>query len=273
MVRWVAMFPGVSGPGGGAPEVAQAISAAGATSEAGRIQVETYALSVAGYRALGAEPAAIAEHSMGIYAALTCAGVWTFEDGARATAAAARFLDEGPPGGVAVCVGLPLEKIEALCRASGTHLANDNSALQQAVGGPLDGLAKFEEAARAAGAYDVVRVPLRGAVHTPMQSEAAAKLFRWLDDVPLRPPQIPLINHVDAEWWTCEEMLRQHVAHALEKPVKWRQVAERLMREGYEVFVDVGPGDVLAKLVKWVRREARTASVSADFAAAVRAIQ
>lgn len=272
MVRWVALFPGVTGARADAPEVARALELAGPLSEAGTLQIQTYGASLAGYRALGAEPAAIAEHSMGIYAALTAAGVWSFEDGARVTGAASRFLDAAPPGGLAVSVGLPLQKVSELCAATGCALANDNSELQQAAGGPPAAVAAFEAAARAAGAFNVVRVPLAGAVHTPFNQPAADALFRFLDDVPMKRPVIPFINHVDAEWWTCEEMLRMHVAGSLAKTVKWRQVAERLLREGYETYVDVGPGDIMAKLMKWISRGAKTASVAADFPGAMRAI-
>lgn len=272
MVRWVALFPGVSGARADAPEVAAALAAAGPLSAAGRLQVETYGASLAGFQALGAEPAAVAEHSMGIYAALTAAGSWSFEDGARVTAAAAGFLEECPPGGIAVCVGLPLAKVEALAAEAGAHVANDNSGLQQAVGGPPESLKTFESLARAAGAYDVVAVPLSGAVHTPLCATAARKLFEFLQSIPMKPPQLPFLNHVDAEWVDCQELLKQHVAGSLERRVEWRRAAERLLREGYEAFVDVGPGDVLAKLMKWIRRDARIESVAADFERALRTI-
>ncbi|MEK7466347.1 MAG: acyltransferase domain-containing protein [Planctomycetota bacterium] len=272
MSRWVAMFPGVSGVRATAPEVAAALAAAGPLSENGRLQVETYGASVAGYRALGAEPAAIAEHSMGIYAAMTCCGSWSFEDGARVCGEAARLIDASPPGSVAVSVGISRFKVEELAGAAGAFVANDNSELQQAVGGLPDAVDRFEAAARAAGAYDVVRVPLRGAVHTPMLENAARKLFEFLFDIEIKPPVIPFLNHVDVEWWTCQEMLRQHVAGALERRVRWRESAERLINEGYDAFVDVGPGDVLAKLMKWIKRDARIGSVAADFEGATRLI-
>ena len=272
MSRWVAMFPGVSGVRAEAPEVAAALAVAGPLSENGRLQVETYGASVAGYRALGAEPAAIVEHSMGIYAAMTCCGSWSFEDGARVCGEAARLIDVSPPGAVAVSVGISRFKVEELAGAAGAFVANDNSELQQAVGGLPDAVDRFEAAARAAGAYDVVRVPLRGAVHTPMLENAARKLFEFLFDIDIKPPVIPFLNHVDVEWWTCQEMLRQHVAGALERRVRWREAAERLLLEGYDAFVDVGPGDVLAKLMKWIKRDARIASVAADFPAAVKLI-
>jgi len=262
------MFPGVSGAR--SDEGAGALDCAGPLSEAGRLQVETYGASVAGFRALGAPPAAIAEHSMGIYAALTAAGVWTFEDGARVVGEASRCLDAAPPGGVAVCVGLPLARIEELCRETGVALANENSEVQHAVGGPPEALDAFERAARAAAAYDVVRVPLAGAVHTPWMAEATRRMAAFLRGVPMRAPEIPFVSHVDAEWIDDPEVIRVHVAEALSKPVRWRPVVERLLREGFEAFVDVGPGDVLAKLVKWVNRSAKTASVSVDLAAARR---
>lgn len=272
MSRWVAMFPGVSGVRASAPEVEQALALAGPLSEAGKLQVETYGASLAGFRSLGAEPAAIVEHSMGIYAAMTACGAWTFETGARVCGEAARLLDQAPPGGVAVCVGLTRFKVEEIATALGAFIANDNSELQQAVGGLPDALDRFEAAARAAGAYDVVRVPLRGAVHTPMLEHAARKLFEFLFDVEIKPPEIPFLNHVDVEWWTCNEMLRQHVAGALERRVRWRDAAERLIREGYDAYVDVGPGDVLAKLMKWIKRDARIGSVASDFDGAVKLI-
>ncbi|KAF0241344.1 MAG: acyl-carrier-protein [Planctomycetota bacterium] len=105
-----------------------------------------------------------------------------------------------------------------------------------------------------------------------MLENAARKLFEYLFDIEIKPPVIPFLNHVDVEWWTCQEMLRQHVAGALERRVRWREAAERLLREGYDSFVDVGPGDVLAKLMKWIQRDARIGSVAADFNGAIRLI-
>lgn len=273
MSKWVAMFPGVSGARVAAPEVATALAAAGIDPSVGDAHVETYGASVAGFHALGAEPAAIAEHSMGIYAALTVAGVWTFEDGARVTATAQRFIEEeAGDGGLAACVGLPYGKVAELAAAAGIWVANDNSELQQVVGGGPDGLKRFEAAARAAGAYDVVRIPVRGAIHTRLLENAARKLFDFLADIEMKPPVIPLLNHIDVSWTECQEVLRQHVAGALERPVRWREVVERLLRENYDTFVDVGPGEVLAKLVKWVKRDARIGSVSVNFAGAVKLI-
>jgi len=271
-MKWVAMFPGVSGARGEGREVARALEAAGPLSEAGRLQVATYGASLAGFRTLGAEPAAIVEHSMGIYAALTAAGVWSFEDGARVAGEASRCLDASPDGGVAVSVGLSRDRVEALAQAAGAWIANDNSELQLAVGGSPAAVDVFEAASRAAGAFDVVRVPLRGAVHTPLMASASRRLASFLDDIPMVAPRIPLLNHVDAAWHECAEVLRSLVSDALRLPVRWRSCVERLLREDYGPFVDVGPGDVLAKLVKWVRRDARTASAAIDPDGARRAI-
>lgn len=273
MSRWVAMFPGVSGARVASPEVATALAAAGIDPSVGDAHVETYGASVAGFHALGAEPAALAEHSMGIYAALTAAGVWTFEDGARVTAMAQRFIEEeAGDGALAACVGLPYGKVAELAAAAGAWVANDNSELQQVVGGRPGPLKAFEAAARAAGAYDVVRIPVRGAIHTRLLENAARRLFEFLGTVEMKAPRIPILNHVDVGWVDCPEVLRQHVAGALERPVKWREVVERLLREGYDTFVDVGPGEVLAKLVKWVKRDARIGSVSANLQAAMKLI-
>ncbi len=270
MSRWVAMFPGVSGARVAGPEVAGALAAAGIDPAAGNPHVETYGASVAGFHALGVEPAAVAEHSMGIYAALTVAGVWSFEDGARVTAAAQRFIEEAAgDGGLAACVGLAYGKVAELAEAAGIWVANDNSELQQVVGGLPDGLKRFEAAARAAGAYDVVRIPVRGAIHTRLLEPAARKLFEFLGDIEMKPPAIPLLNHIDVQWTGCQEVLRQHVAGALERPVRWREVVERLLHGGYDTFVDVGPGEVLAKLVKWVKRDARIGSVAANLQGAI----
>jgi [acyl-carrier-protein] S-malonyltransferase len=203
-------------------------------------------------------------HSLGEYSALVATGALSFADGVRLVkrrgeemlAAAAAH-----PGGMVAVIGLDDEALEALCaEVAGVWAANFNCPGQVVVSGSKDGLAAFEARAKAAGARRVLPLPVSGAFHSPLVESALAPLRRELEQTRWRVPDPQFYSVCSLSFETDsfpELLLRQLVS-----PVRFTQAVNSLYASGYDAYFEVGPGSVLAGLVKRIAPQATVNRVS-----------
>lgn len=219
------------------------------------------------HRAAGGAPDAIAEHSLGLYAALFGAGAVGLEAALGLARAAAGFIAEAAeerPGALLAVIGFPIEALEALSRDAALEagpgaacaVANINSAHQAVLGGDRPAIEAAERLALARGALDARRLPTAAALHTPLLERAAARLAALADGLEIRAPAIPLLSHESADFLSNEQEVRRALARQLAAPVRWNLCVERLRREGFRRYVDLGPGDALGRIVRWIDRDA-----------------
>ena len=206
--------------------------------------------------------------SLGEYAALCEAGVIRLEDvfpivkirGALMEKAA-RSLDSqtGAPGMAAV-LGISAEKaatiVEGLA-ASSVYISNHNSPSQVVVSGTDAGLEKAEEALRAGGARRFVRLPVSGPFHSPLMSDARREFDEALAPFAFSNPSLPVYSNVTGRAIGTGPEAKELCGSQLVSTVRWVAVEEALFADGFERFLEAGPGSVLTGLMRTLRSDVR----------------
>lgn len=237
-------------------------------------QPALYVTSVAALKALqeaGAPgPSAVAGHSVGEYAALFAAGVFEFETGLHLVERRAQEMHRATlkaPGAMAAVLGLPGEQVAAACaeaEAGGAGLvqaANFNGGGQVVISGSPEGVARASEIAKTNGAKRVLPLNVSGAFHSRLMQPAVEAMTFALKDALLRPAAIPVIANLTADYETGGDEIKANLAAQIDHPVRWEETVGRLAADGYDTFVEVGSGTVLAGLMKRLAPEARVYSV------------
>lgn len=211
------------------------------------------------------EPAIITSHSLGVYAALFAAGSIDAEGALAAAWRAGELLEENlrrAPGGLLAVVGLPGERIqEILGKVGGTlRLAVRNTGSQFVLGGKDEDLRRAEEEAE--DAIQVDRIDAGGALHTDRVDPVARGMADFARGLDLRKPQRPYLCHWGPRYLRTVEEVREGIASQIREPVLWSEGLEMLWRDGARLFVDMGPGSVLKRSIRWVLRGARALSLA-----------
>ena len=225
-------------------------------------QLGVFTVSIATYQILrgrGIAPDIIGEHSLGIYAALVASGALSFEDGLEITKKAGELVQE-VPGGMVAIIGLNKREIEEICRLAGTAIANHNSSKQFVISGEKSALDKAIDLAKK-DALEVVLLNVSSPLHTKSMEGASQKLASYLESIEIKKPEIPLITHFDADYLKNKDRVRETLARQITKPVLWEESVRRMLSEGIDIFIEVGPGQVLSQLVQWITREVKVLNV------------
>ncbi len=210
-------------------------------------QPAIFCASLAGWDALGLEPAAAAGHSLGELAALAAAGVLAREDALRLVVLRGELMaDADDVGSMLALVGASQEDAEAVAAEAGVTVANDNAPGQVVLSGPRDKLARAEEVAKERGRR-ALPLDVAGAFHSPSMEPAVQPFRAALDETELHDAAFPVFSCASTQPF---EDVRAELAAALIKPVRWRETVLALHEAGARRFVEVGPGKVLARLGK-----------------------
>jgi [acyl-carrier-protein] S-malonyltransferase len=214
-------------------------------------------------RERGVVPDAVAGHSLGEYSALVSAGVFSFDEGLALVGERSRLMSEAGsrrPGAMAAVIGLDPGRVEDACRAAsaaGTvQPANFNSPEQTVISGSIEGVRAACEAARSAGAKRVMELPVSGAFHSPLMEETAAEFAKRLEAVSFSAPAVPVYTNVTASAVREPDRLRDALTRQMTHPVRWVETIQAMIADGVTTFYEVGPGRVLAGLVKRIDRSA-----------------
>jgi [acyl-carrier-protein] S-malonyltransferase len=227
--------------------------------------VATSLAVLAAVRARGIKPDFVIGHSVGEFAALAASGALKLEEAVALVRERGLAMAEAArknPGSMAAILGLDDEVVERICRRIlNVWPANYNCPGQIVVSGENPAVDEACDAAEQEGARRAVKLRVSGAFHSPLVARAADRLRPALDKVKFAEPSAPFMSTVTAR---IEEAKRMGplLVEQLTAPVRFTQAAQALLREGVQTFVEVGPGNVLAGLVKRIDRNARTISVS-----------
>ena len=218
-------------------------------------------------RERGIAPQGCAGFSLGEYAALCEAGVIRLEDvfpivkiRGDLMEKAARCLDsQGGAPGMAAVLGMPAEKVTSAVEAlkDGVYIANYNSPSQVVISGTAEGLAKAEIALKAAGARRIVRLSVSGPFHSPLMSEARRELDQALAPFLFSNPSLPVYSNVTGKVIRTGAEAKELCGKQLVSTVRWVAVEQALLGEGFDRFLETGPGTVLAGLLRGLSPEAR----------------
>jgi [acyl-carrier-protein] S-malonyltransferase len=202
-------------------------------------------------------PAFFAGHSMGQYSAMVAAGALSLADGVRLVRERGRLMQasaEGRPGAMAAVIGLDDAKLPDLAAAGSAAgiftIANRNSPGQVVVSGERAAVEAAVAAAKPLGARKCVLLPVSVAAHSPLMAAAAGGMRRVLAGVEFRDPVAPLLANADARLLTTGEACRDELVAHLTTGVDWVRAVLAMEQAGVDTFVEVGPGRVLAGLVK-----------------------
>ena len=219
-------------------------------------------------------PDMVAGHSLGEFSALVAAGALSFEDGLKLVSMRAKAMQKAceiAPGAMAAVLMLPSATVEAICAEvssepsgishegtrEGTSVhpaktvvpANYNCEGQIVISGDV---AAVEEACvrmKEAGARRALPLPVGGAFHSPLMEPAREELAAAIEQTSFTPPICPIYQNVNALPSTDPAVLKDNLLAQLTSPVRWTQSVKKMLEDGVERFVEIGPGKVLQGLV------------------------
>ena len=161
-------------------------------------------------------------------------------------------------------LGLADDVVETICAGIDEVVvpANYNCPGQLVISGSVAGITKACEKLTAAGAKRALVLKVGGAFHSPLMEPAKVELAEAINSTEINAPICPVYQNVDALPVTDPATIRTNLIAQLTSPVKWTQIAQNMVNDGANHFVEVGPGTVLQGLVKKVSREAVTESAA-----------
>jgi len=232
------------------------------------------AASVAAYRVVesrGVRPAFAAGHSLGEYAAHVAAGTLSFADALRTVRQRGQFMQEAVPvgeGAMAAILGLDGPAVSAVCTQASGELAgrvvspaNLNAPGQVVIAGHADAVTRAGEIAKAGGAKRVIPLAVSAPFHCALMRPAEDRLAPLLRGLAVQDPRFPVVANVDALPKRSAAEAVEALIRQVSSPVRWEDVVTRLIAEGVRTFVELGPGTVLAGLIKKVDRRVSVISV------------
>ncbi len=214
---------------------------------------------------------AAAGHSLGEFTAYHAAGSLSFADAVRLVRRRGQLMYESGvarPGAMAAILGDTSRSIDEICAEASQDAAgglvvaaNYNSPGQVVISGEVAGVERAMELCKAAGAKRAMRLPVSGAFHSPLMAPAADGLRAALEAVSFDNPRIPVYANVTANAVTRGEEARSLLVEQLTAPVRWTDLVLQLTKDYPDaLYVELGPGAVLAGLVKKINPAVKTAA-------------
>ena len=205
----------------------------------------------------------MAGHSLGEYTALVAAASISVRDALLLVRERGRLMakaGETNPGAMAAILGLDEATTKHICNESGAEPANFNLPTQTVIGGAPAVVDQAMELAKQRGGK-ALPVKVSGAFHTSLMEPAAAEFALAVDGVAINSPRIPVMSNVTGMPLTSEDDVRRDLREQIMKPVRWMQIVNFLTGEGITHFVEVGPGRILANMLKRGAPEADIQSI------------
>jgi [acyl-carrier-protein] S-malonyltransferase len=208
------------------------------------------------------EGAAVAAgHSLGEYSANVAAGALAFPVAVRLVRERGRFMQDAVAAGVgamAAIIGLAPAEVEAACReaAQGEVVspANYNSPEQTVIAGHAGAVERASRACLARGAKRAIPLPVSAPFHCALMTPARERLRPLLEGAAFSDARIPVVTNVDAVPATEGRGLRDALVRQVDSPVRWVESVQRLARDGVDRGLEIGPGNVLAGLVRRIEK-------------------
>lgn len=231
------------------------------------------AASTAAYRVLesrGLRPAMVAGHSLGEYSAHVAAGTFRFADALRIVRHRGQYMQDAVPvgtGAMAAILGLEAAVVAEACAeaAQGDVVspANLNAPGQVVIAGEAEAVVRAGQAARARGARRVIALNVSAPFHCALMQPAQARLEPELRALPVQAPAFPVIANVDAAPKADGPSSIDALVAQISGAVRWEDTVRHLASAGVRAYVEVGPGTVLAGLVRKIDRDAQVVSFGA----------
>lgn len=212
----------------------------------------------------------MAGHSLGELTALTAAGVLEFADGLRLVQERGRLMKlagERQPGGMAAVLKMEDEDVEQACKQAAeetgkpVQIANYNSPGQVVISGDDEALVQAIERLKEKGGRRIIRLAVSIAAHSPLMASVVGEFRAAVDATPMQMPQTPVVANISARPLQSVDEIRDELAGQLTWPVRWTDSVRYMVSQGVNRFVEIGPKDVLSKLVSRIEPGVETLSV------------
>ncbi len=205
----------------------------------------------------GVQPALLAGHSLGEYAALVASGALGFSDAIRLVRFRAEAMQTAVPEGVgamAAILGLDDDAVRAVCAEAAAgevvEAVNLNSPGQVVIAGNKAAVERAMVLAKEKGAKRALPLPVSVPSHSTLMMPAAEKLLAHLQTITIKAPSVPVLHNTDVMSHTEPDAIRVALARQLHTPVRWVETVQALKAAGMETVIECGPGKVLAGLGK-----------------------
>ena len=209
-------------------------------------------------------PSYTAGHSLGEYTALAATSVIDFSTAVYLAKERGRLMYEAglkTPGGMMAMIGIEEAVLAEICKETGTVIANINSPGQLVISGALENIAKAGEMAKAKGAARAIPLQVSGAFHSPLMQPAVDGMTKILAKVNFKDPSAPIIANVTAQPLTQGNQIKEELLKQLCSSVQWQRSVEYMVKNGVGKFIEIGPGKVLAGLVKRINKESEMVNI------------
>ena len=231
------------------------------------LTVSLAALAVLAER--GRRPEGVAGHSLGEYSAVGAAGGLAVEDLVRTVRRRGELMQEAVPvgiGAMSAVLGPPAEAVAVACAEASRPgdevvVANRNAPEQNVIAGHAAAVGRAGELLASRGAKRVVPLPVSAPFHSPLMRPAREGLAPVLARLPFADLAVPLYSNVDAASTRAAADVRDGLIRQVDAPVRWVELIERMVADGFDTFVEVGPGNVLSGLIRRIVKGATTVQV------------
>jgi malonyl CoA-acyl carrier protein transacylase len=219
------------------------------------------------YRALsqGLHPAYLAGHSLGEYNALLAAGVFDFLTGLRVVKKRGELMSQAKNGGMGAVIGLGASTIEKVIKENGLanlDVANFNTPSQTVISGPVEDIQRAGPLFERGGARMYMPLPVSAAFHSRYMADAARAFADFLAPMSFAAPRIPVIANVTARPYpngngaaNSSEPVKSLLVDQIANSVLWTQSVRFLLSQGVTQFSEMGPGNVLTRMVQQIQQE------------------
>ena len=207
--------------------------------------------------------------SLGEYGALIASGTMSMEDAFAVVRKRGLYMQEAVPvgGAMSAVLGLDAEKIAEICEKTQQEtqkvvsIANYNCPGQIVITGQKEAVELAGTRLVDEGARRVVPLKVSGPFHSKMLEGAGAKLGEALEPVTIHPAQIPYITNVTADYVTDPSQVKDYLIRQVSSPVRWQQSVERMIADGADTFIEIGPGKTLSGFLRKINRELKAVSI------------
>ena len=206
------------------------------------------------------KPDLVAGHSLGEFSSLVAAGVLNFEDGLRLVSIRAKAMQkscESTNGTMAAILGLDNSIIEEICsNIEGTVVAaNYNCPGQVVISGEVSAVKNACEKLSETGARRALILPVGGAFHSELMKDAKDELSKAIKETSFNSPICPIYQNVNGRPEHLVDNIKRNLISQLTSPVKWTQSVNKMIEDGCQDFIEIGPGKVLQGLIKKINRD------------------
>ena len=206
------------------------------------------------------KPDLVAGHSLGEFSSLVAAGVLNFEDGLRLVSIRAKAMQkscESTNGTMAAILGLDNSIIEEICsNIEGTVVAaNYNCPGQVVISGEVSAVKNACEKLSETGARRALILPVGGAFHSELMKDAKDELSKAINETSFNSPICPIYQNVNGRPEHLVDNIKRNLISQLTSPVKWTQSVNKMIEDGCQDFIEIGPGKVLQGLIKKINRD------------------